>query len=70
MQLPPPPDEKAIEKIASESNTDAKIITEAMASVLVQQGKTAKATELYQKLSLLYPEKSVYFATLIDELKL
>lgn len=63
-------DEKAIEKIASESNTDAKIITEAMASVLVQQGKTAKATELYQKLSLLYPEKSVYFATLIDELKL
>ncbi len=63
-------DEKAIEKIASESNTDAEIITEAMASVLVQQGKTAKAKELYQKLSLLHPEKSVYFATLIEELKL
>ncbi len=63
-------DEKAIEKIASESNTDAEIFTEAMASVLIQQGKKTKAVELYQKLSLLHPEKSVYFASLIDELKL
>ena len=63
-------DEKAIEKIASESNTDAEIFTEAMASVLIQQGKKTKAVELYQKLSLLHPQKSVYFATLIDELKL
>lgn len=63
-------DEKAIEKIASESNTDAEIFTEAMASVLVQQGKKTKAKELYQKLSLLHPEKSVYFTNLIDDLKL
>jgi hypothetical protein len=60
----------AIEKIASESNTEAEIITEAMATVLVQQGKTAKAIDLFGKLSLLHPEKSAYFASRIEELKL
>ena len=60
--------EKEVVQKAVESNTGEEIITEAMAHVLEQQGKTAKAIELYRKLSLLHPEKSPYFAALIERL--
>ncbi len=45
------------------------ILTEPMAEVLIQQNKTVQAIELYKKLSLLYPEKSAYFATKINSLQ-
>jgi hypothetical protein len=60
--------EQAVVQMAGISNTEAEIVTEAMASVLEQQGKTAKAIELYRKLSLLHPEKSLYFAAQIERL--
>ena len=60
--------EKEVLLKAVESNTGEEIITETMASVLEQQGKTAKAIELYRKLSLLHPEKSAYFAAQIERL--
>lgn len=61
-------EEKKVEQIATSSNSPEEIVTESMASVLEQQGKTLKAIELYHKLSLLHPEKSAYFATQIERL--
>lgn len=57
-----------IQKLAEKSNTEDETITEAMAEVLVQQGKINKALELYQKLSLQNPSKSAYFAAKIEQL--
>ena len=39
-----------------------------MAEVLLQQSKNHKAIEVYQKLSLLNPSKSAYFAAKIDDI--
>ena len=58
-----------IQGIAEGSNTSGEVVTEAMAEVLVMQGKAGKAAETYTKLSLLYPAKSAYFAAKIDSLK-
>jgi hypothetical protein len=44
------------------------IVSETLASVYAQQGDIARATRIYQKLCLLYPEKSSYFAALIKNL--
>jgi len=46
------------------------LVTEPLAELYVNQGKTEKAIELYKKLSLLNPEKKVYFASRIKELHL
>ena len=59
-----------IQKMAEKSNTEDEVLTEAMAEVLQQQGKAHKAIELYQKLSLLNPAKSAYFAAKIDQVKI
>lgn len=64
-----PQQEKIVIDIASVSNQNAEIITETMADVLLQQGKKGQATEIYQKLILLHPEKSSYFAQRIESLK-
>ena len=42
--------------------------TETLGRIYEQQGYYAEAKEIYSKLSLRYPEKSVYFATLIEKL--
>jgi len=61
--------DSSIQVLAENSNTEAEIVTEAMAEVFAQQGKKGKATEVYKKLSLLNPAKSTYFAAKIDNLK-
>ena len=61
--------ESKVAAIADSSNQPEEVITEAMAEVLEKQGKTTQAKALYQKLSLLHPDKSAYFATRIDNLK-
>lgn len=61
-------DEK-VEKMAETSINDREVVTEAMAEVWEKQGNAAKATEIYQKLSLLNPIKSSYFAAKIEQLK-
>ncbi|MGG9971713.1 hypothetical protein ACQ33O_07945 [Ferruginibacter sp. SUN002] len=61
--------EIAIQNMAERSNAEDVILTEAMADVLIQQGKTGKAIEVYQKLSLLNPSKSAYFAAKIEQFK-
>jgi len=40
-----------------------------MAEVWIKQGNTAKAEEIYRKLSLLDPLKTAYFAAKIEDLK-
>ena len=61
--------EHIIQDIAAISNEAKEIVTEAMAEVLIKQGKTGKAIQLYQKLSFLNPDKSAYFAAKIEQLK-
>jgi len=62
--------EKLIQTSSEVSNQNANVLTEAMAEVLVKQGKQEKAIEMYQKLSLMNPSKSTYFAAKIESLKI
>ncbi len=61
--------EKHIQSVAEHSNEETEVNTETMAEVLTKQGRQDKAIELYEKLSLLIPAKSAYFAAKIRELK-
>lgn len=45
------------------------IISETLADILVQQGKIARASEIYKKLSLIFPEKSRYFAKKLQDVQ-
>ena len=58
-----------IQSIAEKSNNEDEILTESMAEVFAKQGKVARAADVYQKLSLLNPSKSAYFAAKIEQLK-
>jgi len=62
--------ERQVQAIAAHSIEGREVVTEAMAEVLAKQGMREKATEMYRKLSLLEPEKSAYFATKIEQLKI
>ncbi len=61
--------QQAIQHIAEKSNTHDDVLTEAMAEVYLQQGKLLKARQVYEKLSLLNPSKSAFFAAKIENLK-
>ncbi len=58
-----------IQSLAEKSNSEGEVVTEAMAEVFAMQGKTGKAIEVYEKLSLLNPGKSAFFAAKIEQLK-
>ncbi|MFN8243824.1 MAG: hypothetical protein U0X40_07185 [Ferruginibacter sp.] len=58
----------SIQQLAEKSNTEGEILTESMAEVLAMQGKLDRAREVYEKLSLLNPAKSAYFAAKIEQL--
>ena len=61
--------DETIQQLAEASNKENMVVTEAMAQVLLKQGKIVKAIELYEKLSLLYPSKKAYFANLLINIK-
>jgi hypothetical protein len=58
-----------VEKLAEKSNEETEVITESMADIYLEQGKKDKAIQVYEKLSLQFPAKSVYFARKIESLK-
>ena len=55
-----------LEKSVTEND---ELITESLASIYLQQKNYEKALTAYKKLSLKYPEKSIYFATQIEEIE-
>jgi hypothetical protein len=61
--------EKKVEQMAEHSIDQGDVITETMAEVWIKQGNMEKAIETYNKLSLLNPDKSAYFASLAEQLK-
>ena len=48
---------------------DDEVVTEELAEIYLAQGLRDKAVAIYRKLSLLNPEKSVYFAELIGKIE-
>jgi hypothetical protein len=61
--------DKKVENLAVASVEETNVVTEAMAEVWEKQGNNEKAIEVYNKLSLIYPAKSAYFAAKIEQLK-
>lgn len=58
----------APENSAKDGSDDILLISETLAEIYASQGYPEQAKEIYHKLSLESPEKSAYFASLIDNL--
>lgn len=69
INLPNISEEKRVVQMAEHSIAPREVVTETMAEVWIKQGNTDKAARVYQKLSLLDPAKSAYFAAKIEQLK-
>ena len=61
--------QRSIQDIAEHSFEEKDIVTETMAEVWIKQGNKEKAIDTLNKLSLLNPSKSHYFAAKIEQLK-
>ena len=48
---------------------DEEVVSETLAAILAKQGNHEKAIEMYEKLCLIFPEKSTFFAEQIQKLK-
>lgn len=54
---------------AADYNLRDEIVSESLARIYEKQGLIKEAIEMYRKLSLINPEKSAYFAEIIENLK-
>lgn len=63
------PDSIDVSAKISEKDFDDDMLTEDMAEIYLSQGLKEQAIEIYERLSLLNPEKSVYFAEIITKAK-
>lgn len=64
------PAQKEVPHIAERSVTrHPDVISETLAKLLARQGEKAQAVEIYERLMLVFPEKSAYFAEQIQQLK-
>lgn len=72
---PEQPEEKhpsalSAQELAERSVSENKdVISETLARLLAKQGYRDKATDMYERLRLAFPEKSAYFAAEIEKLK-
>ncbi|PKP22413.1 MAG: hypothetical protein CVU05_04055 [Bacteroidetes bacterium HGW-Bacteroidetes-21] len=66
LMVKPVPAQTEANKNPNEEETD--ICSETLAGILAMQKNYSKAISMYKKLSLLYPEKSIYFAGQIEKL--
>jgi hypothetical protein len=62
--------EQTIQNFAAHSIEGKEPVTETMAEVLAKQGMPERARVVYEKLSLLNPDKSAYFAAKIEQLNI
>jgi hypothetical protein len=62
--------EQTIQNFAAHSIEGKEPVTETMAEVLAKQGMPERARIVYEKLSLLNPDKSAYFAAKIEQLNI
>jgi hypothetical protein len=62
--------EQAVQNFAAHSIEGKEPVTETMAEVLAKQGMPDRARIVYEKLSLLNPDKSAYFAAKIEQLNI
>ncbi len=62
--------EESSKQISDESSTlNKEIASESLAELLAKQGHQTKAIAMYEKLSLIFPEKRAYFASQIKKIK-
>ena len=64
------PDQKGLSELKDDTeNGNDEFITETLSRIYLKQGHYQKAIDSFRRLSLKFPEKSVYFAQQIEEIK-